>query len=129
MEDSRPRAEVLQQASGFLHQQTAEGALTGRPVQQQNARLMDGGLFDAELVCRGEINQFGFELGDRVIKHSLCPSQWRSWSHRTSGVSTNGPITVAKATGEAKPKVAIATAIASSKLLLAAVNASAVVRG
>ena len=38
-------------------------------------------------------------------------------------------MTVAKAMGDAKPKVAIATAIASSKLLLAAVKAIAVVRG
>ena len=39
-----------------------------------------------------------------------------------AGTSTRGPITVAKATGEAIPKTATATAIASSKLLEAAVN-------
>lgn len=49
-------------------------------------------------------------------------------SSRT-GTSTKGPITVAKATGEARPNVAMATAIASSKLLPAAVKAMAVLRG
>ena len=39
-----------------------------------------------------------------------------------TGTSTNGPITVANATGDAIPKTAMATAIASSKLLEAAVN-------
>src|SRR3546814_1345771 len=46
-----------------------------------------------------------------------------------TGTSTRGPMTAAKATGEARPKAAIATAIASSKLLPAAVKATAVVRG
>lgn len=45
-----------------------------------------------------------------------------------TGTSTNGPITVVNATGDAKPKVAIATAKANSKLLPAAVNEIAVVR-
>ena len=45
----------------------------------------------------------------------------------STGTSTNGPITVVNATGEASPKVAIATAKASSKLLPAAVKAIAVV--
>ena len=44
-----------------------------------------------------------------------------------TGTSMRGPITAAKATAEPMPKTAIATAIASSKLLLAAVNASVVV--
>jgi hypothetical protein len=39
-----------------------------------------------------------------------------------TGTSTNGPITAAKAAPELIPKAAITTAIASSKLLLAAVN-------
>lgn len=47
----------------------------------------------------------------------------------STGTSTSGPMTVAKATGEASPKAAMATAMASSKLLLAAVKAMAVVRG
>ncbi len=46
-----------------------------------------------------------------------------------TGTSTNGPITVVNATGDAKPKVAIATAKANSKLLPAAVNEIAAVRG
>lgn len=46
-----------------------------------------------------------------------------------TGTSTSGPITAAKATGEAKPKAAMATAMASLTLLDAAVKASAVVRG
>ena len=44
-----------------------------------------------------------------------------------TGTSTSGPITVVKATGEANPKVAIATASANSKLLPAAVKEIAVV--
>src|SRR3546814_3342958 len=40
-----------------------------------------------------------------------------------TGTSTRGPMTAAKATGEARPKAAIATAIASSKLLPEAVKA------
>lgn len=43
------------------------------------------------------------------------------------GTSRSGPITVAKACLESIPKMAIATAIASSKSLLAAVNDTAVV--
>ena len=39
-----------------------------------------------------------------------------------TGTSTNGPITAAKASPELIPKMAIATAMANSKLLLAAVN-------
>ena len=39
-----------------------------------------------------------------------------------TGTSTRGPITAAKASPELMPKMAIATAMASSKLLLAAVN-------
>jgi hypothetical protein len=41
-----------------------------------------------------------------------------------TGTSTSGPITVANAAGDAMPKTAMATAIASSKLLDAAVNES-----
>ena len=39
-----------------------------------------------------------------------------------TGTSTNGPITAANASPELIPKMAIATAMANSKLLLAAVN-------
>lgn len=41
-----------------------------------------------------------------------------------TGTSTNGPITAAKASPEFIPNTAMATAIASSKLLLAAVKES-----
>ena len=39
-----------------------------------------------------------------------------------TGTSTSGPMTAAKASPELMPKTATATAMASSKLLLAAVN-------
>ncbi len=39
-----------------------------------------------------------------------------------TGTSTSGPMTAAKATPESMPYTATATAMASSKLLLAAVN-------
>jgi len=45
----------------------------------------------------------------------------------STGTSTIGPMTAAKATPEPMPKTATDTAIASSKLLLAAVKAIAVV--
>lgn len=44
-----------------------------------------------------------------------------------TGTSTSGPMTVANATPEPRPNTLIATARASSKLLLAAVNDSVVV--
>lgn len=47
----------------------------------------------------------------------------------STGTSIRGPTTPARAWPEAAPQVAIATAMASSKLLPAAVNASVVVRG
>ena len=50
-------------------------------------------------------------------------------SRISTGTSTNGPMTAAKATGEVRPKAAMATAMASSKLFEAAVKARAVVRG
>jgi hypothetical protein len=46
-----------------------------------------------------------------------------------TGTSTNRPMTIVKATGEANPKVAIATAKANSKLLPAAVKEIAAVFG
>ena len=53
----------------------------------------------------------------------------RRWKYRatltrpiSTGTSTSGPITAAKAAPELMPNTATATAIASSKLLLAAVN-------
>jgi predicted RNA-binding Zn-ribbon protein involved in translation (DUF1610 family) len=69
----------------------------------------------------------------------LCPgcgaNQYRRSQKATltseisTGTSTSGPMTVANATGDARPKVAMATAITSSKLLLAAVKAAEAVRG
>ncbi len=48
------------------------------------------------------------------------PSRRETWTKRiNTGTSTSGPITAAKATGDAKPKAAMATAMASSKLLRA----------
>jgi hypothetical protein len=47
----------------------------------------------------------------------------------STGTSMRGPITVANATPEWIPNTATATAMASSKLLLAAVNESVVVMG
>ena len=44
-----------------------------------------------------------------------------------TGTSTKGPITAANACPDPMPKTATATAMASSKLLLAAVNAMVVV--
>jgi hypothetical protein len=44
----------------------------------------------------------------------------------STGTSTNGPTTAASASPEATPKTPMATAIASSKLSLAAVNESVV---
>jgi hypothetical protein len=48
-------------------------------------------------------------------------------SEISTGTSTNGPITAANASPEFIPKTATATAMANSKLLLAAVNAIVVV--
>jgi len=45
----------------------------------------------------------------------------------STGTSTKGPMTAANAAPESMPKTATATAIASSKLLLAAVKASVAV--
>lgn len=65
-----------------------------------------------------------------VAGKNLRPSHRATDTSRIStGTSTSGPITAANATGDASPKAAIATAMASSKLFEAAENASAVVRG
>src|SRR5208337_829411 len=63
-------------------------------------------------------------------------SKWRRWKSNATltspiitGTSTRGPITAAKAAPELIPNTATATAMASSKLLLAAVNDSVVVLG
>ena len=60
--------------------------------------------------------------------------KYRRWKKKATftrpimtGTSTRGPMTAAKAAPEFKPKTAMATAIASSKLLLAAVKARVVV--
>src|SRR3546814_6878276 len=58
------------------------------------------------------------------------PNQKATLTNRIStGTSTSGPMTAANATGDARPKAAIATAIASSKLLPAPVNATDVLLG
>ena len=46
----------------------------------------------------------------------------------STGTSMRGPTTVAKATPDEMPKTAMATAMANSKLLPAAVKASVVLR-
>src|SRR5512136_26929 len=80
------------------------------------------------------------------MKHASHPKDRRHYCHAVSftnnfffnqndtftspiitGTSTRGPMTAAKACPEAIPKTATATAIASSKLLLAAVNESVTV--
>ena len=65
---------------------------------------------------------------------SGCPPKCLRWKYSDTltspiitGTSTSGPITAAKAAPELMPNTATATAIASSKLLLAAVKASVVV--
>lgn len=64
----------------------------------------------------------------RVTGSSLIPKHfWRNFkatltSVMSTGTSTSGPITAANAWPELIPKTATATAIASSKLLEAAVN-------
>src|SRR3546814_13367886 len=58
------------------------------------------------------------------------PSQKATLTNRIStGTSTSGPMTEATATGDASPRAAIATAIASSKFLPAPVTATAGGRG
>ena len=65
---------------------------------------------------------------------SLATAKYRRWKYSDTftnpiitGTSTSGPITAAKAAPELMPNTATATAIANSKLLLAAVNASVAV--
>jgi len=62
------------------------------------------------------------------------PPNQRRWNQKATftraiitGTSTSGPMTAAKAAPELMPNTAMATAMASSKLLLAAVNARVVV--
>ena len=64
----------------------------------------------------------------------LAHAKYRRWNQNATltrpiitGTSTSGPMTAAKAAPESIPNTATATAIASSKLLLAAVKASVVV--
>src|SRR5690606_23709346 len=71
----------------------------------------------------------GIALGADSLNHRPPSLNATCTSRISTGTSTSGPITAAKATGDASPKEAIATAIASSKLLPAAVKAIAVVRG
>src|SRR5690606_31281759 len=54
---------------------------------------------------------------NRFLSHNATPTRPIS-----TGTSTSGPITAAKATPEPRPNTLMATASASSKLLLAAVN-------
>ena len=63
-------------------------------------------------------------LKNRVLAHNDTLTKLIN-----TGTSTKGPMTVAKASLELIPKTPIATAIANSKLLLAAVNESVAVSG
>mgnify|MGYP007050500022 CR=1 FL=1 len=76
------------------------------------------------LICQ-LFNSFYFEH----FTTSILPLKYLSLKRNATftnaintGTSTNGPITAAKATPELIPKTAMATAMANSKLLLAAVN-------
>src|SRR5690606_33998403 len=72
------------------------------------------------------------ECSYRVVAGAVAGNQRRPRRRATctsrinTGTSTRGPMTAAKATGEARPNAAMATAIASSKLFPAAVKATAV---
>jgi len=55
-------------------------------------------------------------------KYFLWKNNATLTSEINTGTSTSGPITAANASPECKPNTPIATAIANSKLLLAAVN-------
>lgn len=56
------------------------------------------------------------------LKYFFCSHKATFTRAISTGTSTNGPITAANASPEFIPKTAMATAIASSKLLLAAVK-------
>src|SRR5690606_31408238 len=126
-----------QQALGLQRGEAAVGAFAQRAVEQQDARRMRraGNVRD-----RGRAQAVGRQVrqvGDHArASCGVAAGNQRRPSHRaaltrriSTGTSTSGPMTAAKATGEASPKAAMATAIASSKLLEAAVKARAVVRG
>ena len=66
--------------------------------------------------------------------YAAAAAKYRRWNHKATltsaiitGTSTSGPMTAANAAPELMPNTATATAIANSKLLLAAVNARVVV--
>ena len=61
------------------------------------------------------------------LNHRFCRRRETCTSRINAGTSTSGPMTAAKAAPELSPKTATATAMASSKLLLAAVKESVAV--
>ena len=66
--------------------------------------------------------------GASVTPQYFLPSQSATLtSPMSTGTSTSGPMTLANASPEFRPKTAMLTAIASSKLLLAAVKLSVAV--
>ena len=67
---------------------------------------------------------FRYALNSRFLNHRDTFT-----SPMSTGTSTSGPITAAKAAPDPIPKTATATAMASSKLLLAAVKESVAVLG
>jgi hypothetical protein len=69
-------------------------------------------------------NYEGTEVPSPFTKYFFLNHNATWTKEMSTGTSTNGPMTAANATPELIPNTAIATAIASSKLLLAAVNDS-----
>ena len=79
------------------------------------------------------MNNYGQISGALTVPSSTFPKYF-FWNHNATltrliktGTSTSGPITAAKASPLFIPNTAIATAIANSKLLLAAVKESVAV--
>src|SRR5690606_29075298 len=117
----------------------AARTLHDEPVAESGARealghLAARGVRDAEeqeagLHRRTSVPIVGIDLAEaagnqrRPAYHATCTSPI------STGTSTSGPMTVANATPLPRPKLAMATAIASSKLFDAAVNDSVVARG
>jgi len=142
IEDARLAAEELEQARGLFDDEPRIGAFAQAAVEQQDARRwveraeaergLRADIFRAERRKMGGIGEraqarkgggshdnqsfAGVDAGNQ-----RRPNQKATLTSRMStGTSTSGPMTAAKATGEASPKAAIATAIASSKLFPAA---------
>ena len=101
----------------WLERHLRPSGLTGRHCRHADRRLLHApGHFPADRcrACGAHTASWGY---------SRRPSQRETYtSPMSTGTSTSGPTTAASASPEAIPKTLIATAMASSKLLLAAVN-------